>query len=494
MRRPGVESFLPVLVCGVVWLASPYGCSIPDRSFDSPPSDASSESSATEAGSDSSATDASSDGSAIEASGGGPPAPVLVGSSGAKSFATGYGYQLHTIFAKHDGEYWFFYVDDTPEVIQTMVSRDLAHWESGGTIALAPGYSVADGYGFSVAYADLGGTDVVHIVANSVTSPDSAEAYTTFHIRATIHAGKITSSDPFPLPDTAAVDHPGWTGGSTCPEAGPATIVQANGYVWDVTAWTGHLLSTCDTNIYLSPAPDTGTTWSAAPFNHDGYFDSVPSYNWSHTLIDIPDANLILALWTDEDQTSWKEFDSIDWAFSSSFDGGGGPNSTPVLPDASAELFAGTMAHASYDDWTACRIADGSIHVVRHVTDPSSENTAVALFEEETLPVGATWQATAFPPMTLTSYSNTGVVLLSDANPADGLLMGVIGTDNAVNIFKRTVGGWSASPVAVIPGSVARHSLAGSGCLSAHPVVFWTEGAQAPFTVMSMDVSYLLGP
>src|ERR1700722_9150878 len=43
--------------------------------------------------------------------------PSTVVAVGSKAFATGYGYQLHLVFAQNDGRYWLFYVDDAPGVI-----------------------------------------------------------------------------------------------------------------------------------------------------------------------------------------------------------------------------------------------------------------------------------------------------------------------------------------------------------------------------------------
>jgi hypothetical protein len=60
-------------------------------------------------------------------------------SVGSKSFATGFGYQLHLVFAQNDGRYWFFYVDDNASVIETLASTDLVTWTSGGTVSLASG-------------------------------------------------------------------------------------------------------------------------------------------------------------------------------------------------------------------------------------------------------------------------------------------------------------------------------------------------------------------
>jgi hypothetical protein len=447
-----------------------------------PPSDSPS-------GSDSAAADASRDSAAVDSApsqNDGSLTPSTVVAVGSKAFSTGFGYQLHLVFAQNDGRYWLFYVDDTPGVIETLASPDLVTWAAQAPVTLATGYSLDDGDDFSVAYGNLGGTDVVHIVANSVASG----RYTAFHIRATIQGGALTAALPVALPDTDSNTSSGSSGGS-CPQAGPATIIASDGHVYDVTAWTGHPAesTTCDTNIYLSPGVDTGASWNPGAFSHDGYFVSVPKYAFAHDLVDLPEAGVVLAVWPDEDNSGVTEFDSIDWALSPSF-AGGGPGMTGTYPVASDELFAGLGTTASYDDWSMCRLTDTDVHVMRHVT--SAAGNSVGAFQEVVYN-GSTWQAPASVPAAVSGLTNTGVVLLSDANPADGLLLVTIGIDNSLGVSKRgSTGSWT--PIASIPGTAQRQSLGGSGCGNAHPAIFWTEGAATPYTLKRADLSSLLGP
>ncbi len=131
-----------------------------------------------------------------------PPASLV--STGTKVFSTGFGYQLHLVFAENDGRFWLFYVDDTTTAIKALASPDLvATWTSGGSVALATGYVLADGNDFSVAYANLGGTDVVHIVANSVSSSRYAIR------RATISAGTVWARIPSRSPTPTRTPRPG---------------------------------------------------------------------------------------------------------------------------------------------------------------------------------------------------------------------------------------------------------------------------------------------
>jgi hypothetical protein len=401
--------------------------------------------------------------------------PVAVADVGSKVYSTGYGEQLHVVYAQNDKRYWFFYVDDT-SLIKTRATTDFVSFTDGATIPLG----VADGNNFSVAYADLGGTDVIHIVVNasSATEPTSQ----TMHVRATISGGNLVTTT-YPLPDTAD-NSAASGGGSTCPSGAPSTTILSDGHVYDVTAWTGHPNkgTACDTNMYLANV-DTGATWTPA-FAHDGYYVSVSAYTFSHEIISLQ-AGGALAVWPDVDTgNAVTSFASFGWALSSSFplDAGAiGTNGT--VPDTSAELFAANGTTMSSDDWALCRLTDADIHLVRHVGSSS-----VNAFEEVRYN-GANWQ-TASPAASVHSLSNTGVALLSDADPSHGMLLVTIGVDNALNFSKWTSnGGWTA--LANFPGSTQRQSLAGSGCGSAHPRVFWTEGT-GPYTIMSADLSRLL--
>lgn len=410
---------------------------------------------------------------------------VTVASAGPSLFSTGYGYQSHLVFAHNDMRYWLFYVDGTPGVIKTLASKDLLSWSAGASISLKSGYSVADGYSFSVAYANLAGADVVHIVANAVSSGSGAA----FHIRAVIAGGVITASTP--------VTHPDSTGPGPCPNDGPATVIASNGNVYDVTAWVTHAgVTFCDTNIYLSPGPDTGTSWSSGAFSHDGYFVSVPTYAFSHDLVALGSAT-VLAVWPDQDNAYVSLFDSVGWALSPTFGGLGGPGTTGIAQPAATELFHADGATASLDDWSICALSDTDVRLVRHEVSQAVSGGAppppytVNAFQD-VIYDGSTWNPVP-PAPSVMGESNTGVALLSGTKTSDGILMITIRNDNALHVAKWTaMGGWTTS--ATIAGSAPRQSLAGSGCRSQRPAIVWTEGGTAPFAIKSADLSTLLGP
>jgi len=411
------------------------------------------------------------------ATGDGGITPVAMGTVGAKVYATGYGEELHILQAQSTSEYWLFYVDDTAGEIKTRSSPDFVSWTERAALPV----NVADGNNFSLAHALLGGVDVVHLVANT-----SGTSYATRHVRATIASEQITPSDIDIVPDTDDNGAAG-SGGGTCPNDAPSVTILPDGHVYDVTAWTGHPNkgTTCDTNVYLSTAVDTGTAWTFG-LAHDGYYVSVPSYAYSHELLTLPEAGVALALWPDEDNSAQTQFDSVGWAFSPTFVLDSGAIGTDgTVPVASAELFAGMGTQMSSDDWAACRLSDGDIHVVRHVLNGG----AVQSFEEVRWN-GSQWLQETAPPQ-VRSLSNTGVVLLAGSDPTRGMLLGAIGTDNSIQIAKWTAAsGWAA--VATLPATTTpRQSLAGTGCAGMAPHIIWTEG-MGPYTMMAADVSSLL--
>ena len=412
--------------------------------------------------------------------------PFSIASAGSKVFATGFGEELHFFYAQHDQRYWLFFADDTAATIQTRSSMDQVTW-TPGSVSLAGGGSVTDGNDFSVAYADVGGKDVVHIIANVVSQGEPRLA--TIHVRGTLSGGQFHLTDTVTVPDTTDNGAAG-SAGDTCSVDAPSTTVAADGHVYDVTAWTGHPNTTCDTNIYRSTGVDNGTTWAAPGFDHDGYYVSLPAFAFSHELLTLPEAGVVLAAWPDQDNQSQTTFDEMGWALSSSFQfDSGAIGTTGTFPPTSAELFYNLGSTNSYDDWALCRLSDTEVHAVRHVM--ASLGALPEAYQEVRFD-GIRWTNTGAPP-SLKSISNTGVVLLGDGNASHGMLLVGVALDNSIHISRWTsTAGWTTLP-SIPAGTLDRQSLGGSGCGSPHPHVFWTEGS-GPYTVMGIDLSNLLTP
>jgi hypothetical protein len=403
-------------------------------------------------------------------------ASTIVASVGGKIFATGYGEGTHLFYAVHDQHYWFFYVDDTTGVIHTRVSPDLATWTDATLINVG----VADGNNFNLAYADLQGTDVVHLVANATSTIEPLVA--TKHVRATIAGGALMVTDQTVLPDTPD----NGSQSATCPTDAPSVTILPDGHVYDATAWTAHP-TICDTNVYVSAGVDTGASWTAS-FVHDGYYISSPGFTYSHELRTLADAGIALAVWPDQDTAASTLFNSIGWAFSPTFVLDAGAPGTPgTSPDPTAEIFQGTSSTMSSDDWSVCALGGSDVHVVRHTLSMVSGSVVQAF--QEAVWDGARWSLVPAAP-SVRALSNTGVALVSGPDPTRGMLLAVLALDNTLNVARWTsAAGWTT--VATLPGAVQRQSLAGSGCGSHRPYVFWTEGA-GPYAIMGADLSRLL--
>jgi hypothetical protein len=409
---------------------------------------------------------------------------VAVADAGSKINSTGYGYQLHVIYAENDKRYWLFYVDDTGGQIKTLHSTDFVTWVGGAAIALTGTYGIADGNNFSLAYANIGGKDVVHIVIDA-----SGSGYMTFHVRAQITGGALSSGPPIALATS--------TNGGPCTYDGPATTITPQGLVYDVTGWNDHEGdgTNCDTDVYVAARADLGTTsWDAGTFEYDGYYVSQPGLAFAHDLLDMPEAGAVLLLYPDWDnsgtESSDSVFESIGWGLSTGFYGGvPGDEDAGVYEPELSELFGNAGQEASYNDWTACRLSDTDIHLVRHVLNVAG--TSNSLFEEDVYN-GSTWQPTSTPPPASTSLSDTGVVLVSGTDPTKGMLLVTIGNDYALNVAKWTAaGGWTSVGKLAGNGN-GRQSLAGSGCGSTRPTVMWTETIGPANLIESADLEGFL--
>jgi hypothetical protein len=410
-----------------------------------------------------------------------PPPPVTIAPTGATSLAVGFGVQAHSFFARNDGSYWLFYTDGTPG-IRTRTSKDFRTWTDGDTVSLGGvAGTVDDGSNFSLAYDDIAGHDVVHILANTKNGLDPPAV----HLRGTVSVGHFKVTKTISLANTNIV----------CDAAGPTTLISADHHVYDMTAWMSHSCCSCDSNLFVSQSPDTGDDWSPG-FAFKGFVYSIPNSTYAHQLVELPSAGpgVVFGAWPDMDPGNGTLFDSIGWALSTSI-GVGGPNFQGREQDvtgvgygqvASTEAFFSAGGKASYNDWSICRLADNEVYAVRHVGADAAD---VGLFQQARYD-GAMFQSSTAPP-TVAAASNSGVVLLGDGVASHGMLLVVIGRDNALHIFKWTNGQWATLPVLPSSGAL-RHTLSGTGCAGPGARVFWTEGANAPYAVKGVDLSGLL--
>jgi hypothetical protein len=87
------------------------------------------------------------------------------------------------------------------------------------------------------------------------------------------------------------------------------------------------------------------------------------------------------------------------------------------------------------------------------------------------------------------STFDNGLVLVSEGAQPAMLAFAIGDGPNASTIYgaKWASGSWSGWQ-AFTPDSASKTSLAGSGCGSAHPMIFWTEPG-SPQTIVGADVS-----
>jgi hypothetical protein len=101
--------------------------------------------------------------------------------------ATGRPTQTHIICAANSGTWWLFWINNTTNSLQTSYSTDLIHWNPGTAFVLSN--NLFSGVNFSVAYKNIAGVDIVHIVA-SYWIANNNRVYG--HIRAVVTGTTIT--------------------------------------------------------------------------------------------------------------------------------------------------------------------------------------------------------------------------------------------------------------------------------------------------------------
>jgi hypothetical protein len=184
--------------------------------------------------------------------------PGMIANAGSVSAATGNAQQTHVIWAVNAKRWWLFYIDDDLMSLKTRSSSDFTTWEDGPTLALTF-TNAREGRNFSVAYASLGGVDVVHISFSHVVDADAGPLVHT-HTRAVISDGGITFGTPN---ETCSFD-----GADPTVPDGPATIIDANGYVWDATGFVASMgtngMGAFNEDVFQSSSADDGQTWTNA--------------------------------------------------------------------------------------------------------------------------------------------------------------------------------------------------------------------------------------
>jgi hypothetical protein len=374
---------------------------------------------------------------------------------------TGNSQQVHVIAPAKDGRLWYFYVSDDQSSIQTSVSSDGVTWAPWDTIQLpsvtsfggAGSGSTGFGSNFDVTCANLDGNDVVHLVASVNTT-------TVLHLRMTLSDQHLQTAS---MNVSTLV-----TGGGGCAVDGPGTAVLDGGRVVDVTGWYIHSQPTteCDMDLYpATPLDVGGATWNGF-FAQQGYYVTVPGETGGHQLVPLASGEAISAYANGNAgyfvRVSYAKTSNGVWPDA-------GPQDIFPYPDSGDPSFG-----EGYNEWALCRLSDSDIHALRHIQYGY-------VFQHAVSDGGDVWVADASAPVSMYSPFNDGLVLVSDADPSHGMLAAIIGDDNVTiyySLWSAGTGLWSAWQV--LPTDPSQKSwIAGSGCGSASPMLFWTEPGAA---------------
>ncbi|MEO8877379.1 MAG: hypothetical protein ABI461_17425 [Polyangiaceae bacterium] len=390
--------------------------------------------------------------------------PHLLAAVGNVPAETGMAQQQHLIYAANGSRWWFFFITDSqPGNMNASWSDDFTSWNAANTRGLSETMG-GEGRNFSVAYASLGGVDIVHTI-NSHFFGTTEDAR---HARNTIHGTNITYETGITVASAAPFD-------TLANPDGCVTALGSDGFVYDASGYFNQKPTTgVDTlghqDIFRSTIADVGApTWTAS-LPHD--FSAAAS-GYVHNRALIPLANgTMLALWpTTETPT----------------DTGNIASSTTASP--LTNVFSGGTGTAmnAMNDWSACAVTPSDVHVVRRLLDGGKNDTFEHMRRNGT---DGTWSAAGTIAPDPGKYGS-GVVLVSQGTE---LLLVTIANDANDSVRGSKWNGTSWSAWTTIVGTPATRSyLSGSGCGTgaAKSGVVWTEGDGASYKVVGVDVSSL---
>jgi hypothetical protein len=355
------------------------------------------------------------------------------------------------------------------------------------------GNTGGNGANFSVAYMNASGTDVVHVVLDQ-PQPQPMLHASSWDLRSTITGGKLGAPVKTALYDDTTVGR-GLTltgSGSACDIIDcPTVAIGGDGKVYEGTGWQIYSSpdpragTNCDLDVFQSSVVESGGAWSAS-FAQSGYFVSA-GYTNGHFLMPLPSLNRVAGAFPEPG--SGNDYATVAWADDvTTYTGAPGSSMMFTGP----YVFSDQSRPEGSDDWAACRVSDSEIHALRHVVKsgvPTSFDAAI------TSGKGANWTAETAPPdlasamVPGSSFEGTGLVILSDPDPSHGMIAFAIGADGSVSYVPWKQGAWGTSWTQVVLPLAGRAGLAGSGCGSTRPLLFWTEPGQNQ--IVGMDVTSL---
>jgi len=389
----------------------------------------------------------------------GPGGPMLmaVQIAAGKETPSGLPQSNHIVYAKGGNRYWFFYVDATPNVIKSRTSTDFIAWGDGPTIAV-PYDPAGDSRTFSVAYAHIGNSDVVHIAialhSGNVREVDYVRGLLTGNTGSFTAAAKVTQMTNNP---------------SGCDPEEPGITIDNGGLAHIISGWWNNATDWCDFNMFDATTADAGQPGFTTTFTGPTH-QPISGLTNAHAMI--PLGNGVMAF-SDSGDVGIPDSSNMN---SSAF-AGTWPQYAPIYP-------AGMGAVQSRYDWSVCG-KQGGVDVVRRVHNGGLNDQFQYLQY-----VNGSWTAGAAIPAN-PGLVNAGIVLLRGPTTL-GLF--AISADPTSSIHYTLSNGstWSAWQN-LVSGLGMRNHLAGSGCVdTAHPTLIWTQASASANDVYGVPLGSLL--
>jgi hypothetical protein len=407
--------------------------------------------------------------------------PTILTSTGELQTATGQGTQSHLAYAEGTAQWWLFRDDPDGETLGAMVSDDFTHWKKGGSIALPSGIT-GDGRDLSIAYASLGGRDVVHVSQGFGVD----DMHGRYHLRAAL------SQDTASFDDVQVVNPGGAKDGGGASPDGTSTIVLSTGLVIDTTGFErtaaikdlpGGLTTNCgggDVDLYTSDVTDDGAaSFAAAKFGAQVLW-CVPEGVRARQLLAFGDTLVLLyvdggsVLSTGGDTTVLMDLRPGSTGFWAPDEA-----TTTVTPPL---VFSNDTAGQDPNDWTAA-VQGGAVHAVRRsgsafdhrvMTTPRASSSAWS--DGPAIP---SWPTQAGSGLFLAPYGAGLILLALDASGS--------------NLLYTAFDGGSWSPWTTLAGTGT--DGAGASYLSgfapasgAKPAVIWTNPVGSSYGIAGLEL------
>ena len=379
------------------------------------------------------------------------------GSTAPGTTATGRPNQGHVGYAVNQG-YWYVLTLSSTQTLALYYSTNGTTWSAGGTYTLTLAHG-SEGRNFGFCYANLGGTDVLHVLSGYNSASGGS-----FHSRFTLGAsGSLTNTNAETT--TKAVFSPSGGAGDVM---GGMPAVGSGGVVWDWGDFNNNADSGGVANYW---AADTGGAWT--PGSPSGNYALETSGSWTDSFGILPQAsgNMLAISDNSSSSTVFTNLDSYYWNGSTWAAG--------------LAVFASSITQVDCNAWGSCKVSNTSLHCVAL---SSGGNTYT---HRTNAGGGAAWAAGNTIP-TLTYGTTSGVALVSDGT---NVWAWVIDSSGNLKYCKWNGTAWGSWTVqeATLAGSpryaVAAYSAAANGI-----VVIWTKTNGSNFEVWSSFLSLAAAP